>query len=254
MARILLNGCSGRMGQAITRAVSEREGVRIVAGIDPAKNETLSYPVYASPADVVEEADVIIDFSHPSSLTGILDLAVTRRLPIVVSTTGLSEAQTAEVRAASGKTAVLRSANMSLGVNLLIDLVQSAARALYEHYDIEIIEKHHNQKVDAPSGTALAIADAINEAISPVHMKYVHERESVRAKRTREEIGIHAVRGGTIAGEHTVLFAGRDEIIELKHTAISRDIFAEGSLTAAQWLVGRSAGMYSMRDLFAEQA
>lgn len=251
MIRIIINGCNGRMGQAIARACTERPEVLIVAGIDIAINPNAPFPTYDSPEKVIEEADVIIDFSHPSSLTGILAFAVNRRLPIVVSTTGLTESQRAELSAASAKTAVLRSANMSLGVNLLIDLVQTAARTLYERYDIEIIEKHHNQKVDAPSGTALAIADAVNEAIEPVHMKYVYDRQPISQKRTREEIGIHAVRGGTIAGEHAVLFAGKDEILELKHTALSRDIFAEGSLTAAQWLAGKAPGMYSMRDLFA---
>lgn len=248
--RLLLNGCNGRMGQAISIAALERPEIQIVAGVDIAENQASRYPVYVNAEDVVEAVDVIIDFSHPSSLERIMHYASTKQIPIVVATTGLTEQHLELLNEASKKTAVLRSANMSLGVNLLIDLVQTAAKALYERYDIEIIEKHHNQKVDAPSGTALAIADAINEAIDPIHMKYVYDRQPYSEKRSREEIGIHAVRGGTIAGEHTVMFAGRDEIIELKHTAITRGIFAEGSLSAASWLYGKPAGFYTMRDIF----
>ncbi len=252
MIRILLIGCNGRMGQAITLSAKERTDLVIAAGIDIHPTNLNTYPIYADLENVQEQVDVVIDFSHPSGTQKALDWAVANRTPIVMCTTGLSEAQLATLRTASEKTAVLRSANMSLGVNLLIELAQKAAKALYRDFDIEIVEKHHNQKLDAPSGTALAIADAMNEAIAGVNMAYVNGRHGNEAKRTKNEIGIHAVRGGTIPGEHTVLFAGQDELIELTHTALSRSIFAEGALAAARYLAGKGPGFYTMKNLFAE--
>ncbi len=252
MLRIMLIGCNGRMGQAITLAASEQADLVVVAGVDIHSAAPGPYPVYPNPLLVLEDADVIIDFSHPSGLADALQCAESRQMPIVMATTGLDAAQLGLLEKASVQTAVLRSANMSVGVNLMIGLVQKAARALYRDFDIEIIEKHHNQKLDAPSGTALAIADAINAAVDPMKMDYVHDRHDRSAKRTHHEIGIHAVRGGTIAGEHTVLFAGRDELLEIKHTAISRSIFAEGALAAARFLAGKAPGFYTMRDLFPE--
>lgn len=251
MVRILLIGCNGRMGQAITLAAKDRSDMAIVAGVDIHPTNLNIYPIYADIANVQETVDVVIDFSHPSGAEKALQYAVASRLPIVMATTGLEEAQLALLREASAHTAVLRSANMSLGVNLLMELAQKAAKVLYKNWDIEIIEKHHNQKLDAPSGTALAIADAINEVIADVDMTYVNGRHGKSEKRTRQEIGIHAIRGGTIPGEHTVLFAGQDEVIELQHTALSRSIFAEGALSAAVFLAGKTPGLYCMRDLFA---
>ncbi len=252
MLNILLIGCNGRMGQAITLAARERPELVIAAGIDIHPTALSNYPVYPDFDSVKEDIDVIIDFSHPSGLEKALAHATATKRPIVVATTGLDEAQLTLLEQASTRTAVLRSANMSVGVNLLIELVQQASRALYREFDMEIIEKHHNQKLDAPSGTALAIADAINEALDDVKMDYVHGRHGNDTKRTNHEIGIHAVRGGTIAGEHTVLFAGRDELLEIKHTAISRSIFAEGALSAARFLAGKKPGFYTMRNLFTE--
>ena len=252
MLRILLIGCNGRMGQAITLAASGQADLVVVAGVDIHAAIPGTYPVYRSFAHVQEKVDVIIDFSHPSGLEDALKYAVSLQLPIVMATTGLDASQLGLLETASAHTAVLRSANMSVGVNLMIGLVAKAARALYRDFDIEIIEKHHNQKLDAPSGTALAIADAINSALDPMKMDYVHDRHDRSEKRTNHEIGIHAVRGGTIAGEHTVLFAGRDELLEIKHTAISRSIFAEGALAAARFLAGKAPGFYTMRDMFPE--
>lgn len=252
MNKILLIGCNGRMGQAVTTAASAQTDLSIVAGVDIHATNSGTYPVYPSLAMVREKADVIIDFSHPSGLEDALKYATDAGLPIVMATTGLDAEQLGLLANASGDVAVLRSANMSVGVNLLIDLVVKAARALYKDFDMEIIEKHHNQKLDAPSGTALAIADAINAALDPVKMDIVHDRHGQNTKRTNHEIGIHAVRGGTIAGEHTVLFAGRDELLEIRHTAISRTIFAEGALAAARFLIGKAPGFYTMRDMFSE--
>lgn len=250
MIRVLLNGCNGKMGQAVTRTAKYRNDLTIVAGVDALSQESCAYPVYKSVDEVKEEIDLIVDFSHPSVLKAILGYAVEKKIPIVIATTGFTEEQKAMIAEASESTAVLLSANMSLGINLLIELVKKAAKTLYGSFDIEIIEKHHNQKVDAPSGTALAIADAINAALSPDQLKYVYDRHSTRAKRTRDEIGIHAIRGGTITGEHTVLFAGNDEMIEIKHTAFSKDLLAEGALKAASFLYGKTPGYYKMQDIF----
>ena len=252
MMKILLVGCNGRMGQAITLAASEQKDLVIAAGVDIHSTGPSPYPVYTVPSLVQEKADVIIDFSHPSGLADVLKYALASGLPVVMATTGLDGGQLELLKNASLQTAVLRSANMSLGVNLMIHLVQIASRELYRNFDIEIIEKHHNQKIDAPSGTALAIADAVNAAVSPAVMDYVYDRHNQTGKRTNHEIGIHAVRGGTIAGEHTVLFAGRDELLEIKHTAISRSIFAEGAIAAARFLHGKAPGFYTMRDIFSE--
>lgn len=247
---ILLNGCNGKMGQAIVRTARFREDLIITAGVDSQPGEKTSFPVYTNAFDVKEKIDLIIDFSHPSALKGILHYAAEKQLPIVIATTGLSEEHKKLIEDASSKIPVLLSANMSLGVNLLIELVKKAAKTLYGSFDIEIIEKHHNQKVDAPSGTALAIADAINNVVAPNQLRYVYDRHSTLQKRTRDEIGIHAIRGGTITGEHTVLFAGNDEMIEIKHTAVSKELFAEGALKAATFLFGKAPGYYRMQDMF----
>ncbi len=250
MINILLNGCNGKMGQAVARTARFREDLIIAAGVDATAREASGFPVYASPYDVAEKIDLVLDFSHPNALTTILDFAVAKNLPLVIATTGFTEEQKERIYQAGKQIPVLLSANMSLGINLLLELVKKAAKTLYGSFDIEIIEKHHNQKLDAPSGTALAIADAINGAVSGDKLKYVYDRHSTLQKRTINEIGIHAVRGGTITGEHTVLFAGNDEMIEIKHTAVSKDLFAEGALRAAAFLHGKEPGYYRMQDIF----
>lgn len=249
MIRILLNGCNGKMGQSVTRVCRLSDGAFIAAGVDTSIKENTSYPVYTSPWDVKEEVDVIIDFSHPSALKGILGYAVEKNIPIVIATTGLTDEHKELIMQASHSIPVLLSANMSLGINLILQLVKRATKTLKGNFDIEIIEKHHNQKIDAPSGTALAIADAVNSVLDN-KMKYVYDRHSNMQKRTRDEIGIHSIRGGTITGEHTVIFAGNDEIIEIKHTAVSKDLFASGALRAAAFLYDKAPGYYSMQDIF----
>ena len=248
MTKIMLNGCNGKMGQVISRLAGEDESLKVVAGFDILNNRENDYPVFTSPDEFDGEADVVIDFSHPDSLENILAFCKKRKLPVIVCTTGLSNSQKNIMEAASKDIPVFFSANMSLGINLLIDLAKKATALLGDNFDIEIIEKHHNQKIDAPSGTALAIADAIAEDMTD-EAEYVYDRHISRKKRKKSEIGIHAVRGGTIVGEHTVLFAGTDEVIEIKHSAASKEIFAVGALKAAKFMKGKEAGMYCMNDL-----
>ncbi len=245
--KIILSGCNGKMGQVITRTVAERDGCEIVAGLDRVADSTGAFPVFAT-ADIDIPADIIIDFSHPAMLQTVLTLAEGRHLPVIIATTGLSDEQLAAVRALSEKVPVFFSANMSIGVNLLSALVEKAARVLGNDFDIEIVEKHHNQKVDAPSGTALMLADAAKAGLS-FEPHYVYDRHSVRQKREKTEIGISSVRAGTIVGEHEVIFGGRDEVITLSHLAMSKEIFAVGALNAAAFLVGKPAGLYSMKDM-----
>lgn len=248
MTRIIMNGCNGKMGQVITRLVNEDSECEIAAGFDI--NDTIenSYPVFSNPDDFSGEADVVIDFSHPSSLTTILNFCKKRKMPIIICTTGLSDEQKKEFEAASKEIPVFFSANMSLGINLLIALAKKAAKLLEGNFDIEIVERHHNQKIDAPSGTALAIADAIDETLS-YPAEYVYDRHSVRRKRKKTEIGLHAVRGGTIVGDHDIIFAGNDEVIELKHSAASKEVFAVGAIRAAKFITDKPAGMYNMSDI-----
>jgi len=248
MTRIILSGCLGRMGKAITEIVKNIDSAKIVCGFDVAEGEQ-SYPVYSDYKNVDVEADVIIDFSHPSNFANILSFAKEKNLPIVVATTGLSPEQKEELVNSAKEIPVFFSANMSLGINLLIKLSQMATKVLEKDFDIEIIEKHHNKKLDAPSGTALAIADAIDDIMSD-DANYVYERQSVRRQREKNEIGIHAIRGGTIVGEHDVIFAGPDEVITLSHTAASREVFAQGAVKAAMFMNGKPKGFYCMNDLF----
>lgn len=250
MTRIVLSGCLGRMGKAISSIVENIDNAEIVCGIDIASGEC-AYPVYNNYSDIKEDADVIIDFSHTSNLSSILDFAKKNKLPLVACTTGFSQEQKNELNNASEIIPVFFSANMSLGINLLIRLSKQAAKVLEESFDIEIIEKHHNKKLDAPSGTALAIADGISQSLKCTP-DYVYERHSVRKPREKQEIGIHAVRGGTIVGEHEVIFAGPDEIVSISHSAQSRDVFAQGAVRAAIFLSDKTPGMYSMDDLFAD--
>ncbi len=251
MIRIIMNGCNGKMGQVITRLAAEDKDCEIVAGVDVNTSIQNTYPVYKSLDEFDGDADVVIDFSHPSCLTGILEYCKKKKLPVILSTTGFTPEQKEEFKAASLEVPVFFSANMSLGINLLIALAKKATKLLEGNFDIEIIEKHHNQKIDAPSGTALAIADAIDETLS-YPAEYIYDRHNVRRKRGEHEIGIHAVRGGTIVGEHEVLFAGTDEVIELKHSAHSKEVFAVGAIKAAKFIMSKPAGMYDMNDLIAE--
>ncbi len=252
MINILLSGANGKMGQAVTRAIDGMEGLTISAGFDINTEQKSSYPVYDNLSEVQEPVDVIIDFSHPAMLDPLLNYATSKNIPAVICTTGLSTEQISRLEYESKNIPIFFSANMSLGVNLLIDLVCRAAKLLEDNFDIEIIEKHHNQKLDAPSGTALAIADAIADTVS-YPAAYTYDRHSVRKKRDKREIGIHAVRGGTIVGEHDVIFAGTDEVIELKHTATSKEVFAVGAVRAAVFLAKQTPGMYAMKDLIAAQ-
>ena len=253
MTRILLSGCNGRMGQVISRLAQDFNGVEIVAGIDV--NNTLSnyYPVFTSINNLKSELefDVIIDFSHPSSFEVLMNNCSENRIPVVLATTGLSQVQKDDMLDYSRTVPIFFSANMSLGVNLIMDLVKKAAKVLEGNFDIEIIEKHHNKKLDAPSGTALAIADEINSALSE-NYDYTYDRTKASEERNKKEIGIHAVRGGTIVGEHSVIFAGNDEIIELTHIANSKEVFAIGALKAATFMNGKTPGMYTMKDLISE--
>jgi len=251
MTNILLSGCNGKMGQVIARLSEKFEDLKIVAGYDITSSAKYSFPVYTDLSGIKEKIDVIVDFSSPDALEGLLKFTLARKIPLVMATTGLSQTQLKAVESASQKIAVFLSPNMSLGINLLIDLVKKAAKVLENNFDIEIVEKHHNQKVDAPSGTALIIADSINSVLEQPN-EYVFDRHSRRKKRSRREIGIHAVRGGTIVGEHSVIFAGSDEIIEINHTAMSKDIFGVGALRAARFMHGRKPGLYNMKDLISE--
>lgn len=248
MTKIILSGCMGRMGSAITEIVKNTENAEIVCGFDAVSGQR-DYPVYTDYADVNVDADVIIDFSHPSNFENILNFAKVKNLPIIMCTTGLGDEQKAELNAASAEIPVFFSANMSLGINLLIRLAKVATKVLEKDFDIEIIEKHHNKKLDAPSGTALAIADAIADTMTD-SANYVYERQSVRRQREKNEIGIHAIRGGTIVGDHDVIFAGPDEVITLSHSAASREVFAQGAVKAAMFMAGKPKGFYCMDDLF----
>ena len=249
MTRIILRGCNGRMGQVISQLLESERETQVVAGIDIDGIKKNDYPVFMSFSDCDIQADVIIDFSSPKGLEEEFQYAKDKDLPIVLCTTGLSEEQNKRVKDLSRDIAILQSANMSIGVNTLIKLVKSVSKVLADSgFDIEIIEKHHNQKVDAPSGTALALADAINETLNNEY-NYEYDRTQKRKKRETKEIGISAVRGGTIVGEHEVIYAGTDEVIELKHTAYSRNVFAKGAITAAQFLPGKEPGLYGMQDV-----
>ena len=249
MVKVLMHGCNGKMGQVISRIVAETEGMELAAGVDKFQGISNPYPVYDSIDDCDVPVDVVIDFSNASAVDGLLDACVRKGLPVVLCTTGLSDAQIGKVKETSGKVAVLRSANMSLGVNLLLKLLRDAAKVLAPAgFDVEIVEKHHNQKVDAPSGTAIAMAESINDARGGEY-SYNYDRSSVRKKREKKEIGIVAVRGGNIVGEHEVLFAGEDEVIEFRHTASSKAIFARGAVAAAGFLAGKEAGLYDMSDV-----
>ena len=249
MVKAIMHGCNGRMGTIISELAEKDDNIEIVAGIDPTGKGRFGYPVFYSIDDCDVEADVVIDFSNASAVPQLLTYCVDKQIPCVLCTTGLSAELIGEVAKASEKVAMLKSANMSLGINLLMKLLKEASQVLAPAgFDIEIVEKHHNQKIDAPSGTALMLANAINEELSG-SMNYVYDRHSVRAKRQPNEIGIHAIRGGTIVGEHDIIFAGRDEVITLSHSAASKEVFAVGAVNAAVYLSGKPAGIYDMQDM-----
>lgn len=236
------------MGQAITACVNEREDCEIVAGVDITGAMLSRYPVFKSFDDVTTEADVIIDFSHPSLLTALLSYAKAQGLPAVISTTGFSDEQVAQIKEAAKELALFFSFNMSLGINLLVELAKKAAAVLGDTFDIEIVEAHHNQKLDAPSGTAIMLADGIQESLSEPYT-YEYNRHDRRMKRPKKEIGMHSIRGGTIVGEHEVIFAGRDEIVTLSHSARSKAVFAAGAVNAGIFLAGKKPGLYNMQNL-----
>lgn len=249
MIRVVMRGCNGKMGREISRLIELEEGICVVAGIDRKGNTDLPYPVFNSFLKCNVEADVIIDFSSPVDINEMLDYGKINKLPIVLCTTGLTEEDLNRINETSKHVAILRSANMSLGINTMVKLIKEATRVLANaDFDIEIVEKHHNQKIDAPSGTALLLADAMNEVLDEEYT-YKYDRTMDTKKRDKQEIGISAIRGGSIIGEHEVIFAGLDEVIEIKHTAYSRAIFAKGAIAAAKYVVGKEAGMYSMNDV-----
>ncbi len=254
--KILLHGCNGKMGRVMTRIISAETDMDIVCGVDKAPLESgkqaAAYPVYRFLDHVKESPEIIIDFSHHSCLDDLLAFSLSRNVPLVVCTTGFSQEQRQKMNRTAEAVPLLHSANMSLGINLLLSLSAKAAGSLHDTFDIEIVEKHHNQKVDSPSGTALLIADAVVQSIDgPVD--FVYGRHSKTRKRSKTEIGIHAIRGGAVVGEHTVIFAGQGEVFELTHSALSRDVFAHGAVKAARFLAQQGPGLYSMKDVVASR-
>ena len=249
MIKVLMHGCNGKMGRMITGLVKEDEKLEIAAGVDAYTGTANDYPVFESISACDVDVDVAIDFSNAGAVDALLDYCVEKQVPVVLCTTGLSEEQLRKVEEVSKKVAVLKSANMSVGINLLLKLLKDATKVLGPAgYDIELVERHHNQKLDAPSGTALALADSMNEALNGEYT-YVYDRSQVRRKRDAKYMGISAVRGGTIVGDHEVIFAGPDEVIEFRHTAYSRSVFGKGAVEAAKFLAGQPAGMYDMSDV-----
>ena len=246
MINVLINGALGRMGKKVYEACVLSQDVKAICGVDIKTNDNLDFPVYSSFKDVFEKVDVVIDFSSSASLDAVLEFVTANKIPAVLCSTGYDEVAIEKVKNASEKTAIFRSANMSLGVNILIELVKKASASL-TGFDIEIIEKHHNQKVDSPSGTALMLADAVKEVLPEKF--YVYGREGLCGKRNADEIGIHAVRGGNIVGEHDVLFAGVSETVTLSHQATDRAVFAEGAVKAAKYIVTKKNGLYNMSDM-----
>jgi len=249
--RLIISGCNGYMGKSVTAAAKEQQDISIVAGFDIDTRQLDDFPVYGSPGDCAEKADVIVDFSNADALNALLEYAERNRLPLVLCSTGYTNDQIKQIKAASERFPVFRSGNMSLGINLLAELVRRACAVLGEQYDIEIVERHHRRKLDAPSGTALMLADAAAEML-PADPEYVCERESRRTPRQKHEIGISSVRGGTVVGQHDVMFLGRHEVIELRHTAESRDVFAVGAVNAARFMASiKNPGLYTMSDVLA---
>lgn len=251
MTNIAICGANGHMGKVIAEVVSNRDDCKVVAGIDKVTTQYADFPIVENVADLPVKPDVIIDFSHPSTLDDLLSYCLANGTALVVATTGYNDEQTAKIKKSAEQIPLFFTFNMSLGINLLADLARKATKILGGQFDIEIVEKHHNQKLDAPSGTAIMLADAINGELDN-KFTYVYDRHSVRAKRSKTEIGMHSIRGGTIVGEHEIIYAGRDEVISLKHEAHSKSVFAVGSVNAAVFLAGKGAGLYTMDDLIKE--
>nr|WP_297278784.1 4-hydroxy-tetrahydrodipicolinate reductase [uncultured Butyricicoccus sp.] len=253
MPKIVLSGCNGRMGRAITEICAGRPDLEIVAGFDLNAVSLAGYPVFEHPDAYTGDCDVIIDFSNASVTDELLAYCTRRHIPVVICTTGHSPEQLSAIEAASKVIPVFRSGNMSIGINLMMELLKKCASVLGEQYDVEIVEAHHNQKLDAPSGTALMLADAVSEGL-PYEANYTYDRHERREKRPPHEIGMHSIRGGTIVGEHSVLFCGRDEVIEIKHSALSREVFATGAVNAAAFLARQTQpGLYNMSHVIAAQ-
>lgn len=251
MIKVAITGANGKMGKVIASIIEGRDDCEIIAGIDLNTAENGKFPIVSAPSLLPEKPDVIIDFSHPSALDKLLEYCINTGTAAVIATTGYSEEQTAQIKKASEQIPVFFSFNMSLGINLLANLAKTAAKLLGGQFDIEILEKHHNQKIDAPSGTAIMLGNAINSALEDKY-HYVYDRHSRRMKREKYEIGMHAVRGGTIVGEHDIIFAGRDEVITLSHSAASKEVFAVGAVNAAVFLSKQGAGLYDMSDVINE--
>ena len=249
MTKVIMHGCNGKMGKTIAGLIATDEEIEIVAGVDAYDEGKNPFPVFANIDDCDVEADAIIDFSVSTAIDGLLSYCVAKQVPCVLCTTGLSETQLAKVEEAAKNVAILKSANMSLGINMLLKLLKEATQVLAPAgFDIEIVEKHHNLKVDAPSGTALALGDSVNEALNNEY-EYVFDRSQRREKRPVKEIGFSAVRGGTIVGDHDVIFAGADEVITFSHTAYSKAVFGKGAIQAAKFLKGKPAGLYNMSNV-----
>lgn len=252
MINILMSGCNGKMGQVITKLSADFDNLTIAAGISRQPDKLNNpYPVYKSFDEVKEKIDVVIDFSNANLISQVVDFCIKNEIALVEATTGLTPENYQTIKQASEQIPIFMSANMSLGINILIELARTAAAKLGLGFDIEILEKHHNEKKDAPSGTALMIANEINEQLDNT-MDYIYDRSKKNEKRSTNEIGISAIRGGTIPGEHSVFFAGKDEIIEIKHTALSRDIFGMGALKAALYLADKQKGLYDMKSMLKE--
>ena len=251
MVKIAITGANGKMGRVIARLAQSRSDCEVIAGIDLDTSGSAAFPIVASPFDLPEKPDVIIDFSHPNALDALLSYCTMNSVPAVIATTGYSEEQTAKIKQTAQQIPIFFTFNMSLGINLLVELGKKAVNVLGGQFDIEIVEKHHNLKKDAPSGTAIMIAEALNKELDG-KMRYVYDRHSVRKPRDPDEIGIHSIRGGTIVGEHDIIFAGHDEVITLSHSAASKEVFANGSINAAVFLSGKESGLYDMSDLLAE--
>ncbi len=248
MVRIAITGANGKMGRVIASLVAQRDDCQVVAGIDLNDTQNGQFPIVKYPAELAEKPDVIIDFSHPSALPDLLSYCTINNVPLVAATTGYTADEIATIKKTAEQIPIFFTFNMSLGINLLVELGKRAVNVLGGQYDIEIVEKHHNLKKDAPSGTAIMIAEALNGELDN-KMKYVYDRHNVRKAREADEIGMHAIRGGTIVGEHDIIFAGHDEVITLSHSAGSKEVFANGSINAAIFLSGRESGLYDMSDL-----
>jgi 4-hydroxy-tetrahydrodipicolinate reductase len=249
MTKMIMHGCNGRMGHVIVDLVKEDDSIEVVAGVDAFGESNYDFPVFKSLSECNVEADVIVDFSNASAVPGLLEHCTSKNIPVVLCSTGLSPEQLDMVKEASAKVAVLKSANMSVGINALMKVLKEVSPLFAAAgFDIEIVEKHHNQKLDSPSGTAIALADSINESLENSY-DYVYDRSTRREKRPVKEIGISAVRGGTIVGDHDVIFAGHDEVVTISHRAYSRAIFGKGAIEAAKFLAGKGPGMYDMADV-----